>query len=252
MSFTQPLFFNQIIKSDKQTWISRTSSVWLTEWLGGQWNLCKVWANVTCVCQWEWAWGGVVIWERVGERWLYSLWSRAVCLVCRAYRAERSMTNTAQQVRAINYTQAWMREGWGDIEREEQRACYAQCHPQGRREGKLTLDFKASADPRDEASASWTRLCLITPVVGPEMDTQCQRIQTHITIKWKRIHLPAVLTETPGSEDDHMKPSEEKEDHDGTCLGSKLDVISKVITKQPQKTSCICLKKKREWNKEVI
>lgn len=30
------------------------------------------------------------------------------CLSCpsRAYRAERSMTNTAQQVRAINYTQA--------------------------------------------------------------------------------------------------------------------------------------------------
>lgn len=123
--------------------------------------------------------GGVVIWEHVGARWLYSLWTRAVCLVCRAYRAERSMTNTAQQVRAINYTQAWMREGWGDIEREEQRACYAQCHPQGQREGKLTLDFKVLADPHDEATtviASWTRLCLITPVVGPEMDTQCQRI----------------------------------------------------------------------------
>ncbi len=85
--------------------------------------------------------GGMVIWECVRERWLYSLWSRAVCLVCRAYRAERSMTNTTQQVRAINYTQAWMREGWGDIEREEQRACYAQCHPQG----KSTLDFKATA-----------------------------------------------------------------------------------------------------------
>lgn len=119
--------------------------------------------------------GGVVIWERVGERWLYSLWSCAVCLVCRAYRAERSMTNTAQQVRAINYTQAWMREGWGDIEREEQRARYAQCHLQG----KLTLDFKAMADPHDEATAfiaSWTSLSLITPVAGPETDTQCQRI----------------------------------------------------------------------------
>lgn len=155
-----------------------TSSMSLTEWLGGQSNLGKVWPNITCLLArengHEERWCG-----DMGARWLYSLWTHAVCLVCRAYRAERSMTNTAQQVRAINYTQAWMREGWGDIEREEQRACYAQCHPQGQREGKLTLDFKALADPHDEATtviASWTRLCLITPVVGPEMDTQCQRI----------------------------------------------------------------------------
>lgn len=30
-------------------------------------------------------------------------------------------------------------------EREEQRACYAQCHPQGQREEKSTLDFKDEA-----------------------------------------------------------------------------------------------------------
>jgi len=154
----------------------------------------------------------------VGERWLYSLWSRAVCLVCGAYRAERSMTNTAQQVRAINYTQAWMREGWRDIEREEQRACYAQCHPQGQREGKLTLDFKASADPHDEATAVELNEVVSYRSCGrPKTDTRCQRIQAHITIKWKRIHVPAVLTETPGSEDDRMKSSKETEEHDGTC-----------------------------------
>lgn len=125
-----------------------TNYRWLTEWLRGQSNLGKAnvcpnirWFSSECMGMRR---GGVVIWERVGERWLYSLWSCAVCLVCRAYRAERSMTNTAQQVRAINYTQAWMREGWRDIEREEQRARYAQCHPQG----KLTLDLSNGRSAR--------------------------------------------------------------------------------------------------------
>lgn len=39
-----------------------------------------------------------------------------------------------------------------------------------------------------------------------------------------------MLTETPGSGDEDMKPSREKDEHDGT-FGSKLDDISQ---KQPQ------------------